>query len=350
MPDTFVCARCETVLTAPLDRVALPVHAHRTWGNAFAGLPVLLEPGSYAVDPEPSGPPWRRWEEVGEAAAEARGVYAPLAALSYGAAGAVVIAPGDGRGMELRPDRCDGGCCGTDRRSGPNLACTGCGELVACRVDDCDRWQGVWLEPAAVLRRSIGDDRPDQGWESIATGPATPPTDREGHWQPEWQFAAGAALAHLLAACDGAPVRLPPGGATTVFSDGLARLLPAAHAERPARVLTLAGPGLHSPDPDIALVPRHPVTAEPWAPPNGAPTVPLDASLWAHLAHPATELEVRPSGHLPPGLLRDEPPRRPPRYPFRADPVTLRQTLARLPAVRRPWLRELYDALPAYWW
>ncbi|MGW2043477.1 hypothetical protein ACWCO4_36290, partial [Streptomyces virginiae] len=26
----------------------------------------LMEPGTYAVDPLPTGPPWRVWDEVGE--------------------------------------------------------------------------------------------------------------------------------------------------------------------------------------------------------------------------------------------------------------------------------------------
>jgi hypothetical protein len=70
----FVCARCGAVLTAAGSRMALPVRAHHRYGHDL--LPALMEPGTYAVDPEPSGPPWRPWSEVGADEAEARGVFA----------------------------------------------------------------------------------------------------------------------------------------------------------------------------------------------------------------------------------------------------------------------------------
>lgn len=51
----FACATCDAVLSAPLSQVALPIHARQTWGHGL--LPVLMEAGTYAVDPEPFGPP-----------------------------------------------------------------------------------------------------------------------------------------------------------------------------------------------------------------------------------------------------------------------------------------------------
>ncbi|MGW4646771.1 hypothetical protein [Kitasatospora sp. NPDC004289] len=349
MADVFVCARCESVLTTALTRVALPVHAHGKWGNGTA-LPVLMDEGTYAVDPEPSGPPWRTWEEIGQEEAAARGIHARLGRLSDGAPGAVLIAPGDGRAMRLVPELCEGYCCGMDRGNGPNMACAGCGELVACRIDECSYWQAVWLEPGAVIRRPVTGGGPERGWDSLATGPTTPVLEPNGRWNRKWEMAAGPALAHLLAACDGAPVQLPPGTVSTILGDALHRLLPQERAKGPARVLSLAGPGVTNPAPDIALVPRHPVTGEPWSPPNGAPTVPLDADLWAHLAHGAEEVEIPVLGNLPAGVLRDEPPRQLPVYAFQHDHVGLGLTLARLPAVRRPWLRELHEQLTAWWW
>src|SRR5690242_17232210 len=98
----FACTGCDAVLTAPVSRVALPVHADQQFGHEL--LPALLEPGTYAVNPEPSGPPWRRWEEVGADEAAARGVYAPVASLSYGPPGRVGVAPGDVRGTVLIPE------------------------------------------------------------------------------------------------------------------------------------------------------------------------------------------------------------------------------------------------------
>lgn len=55
MVDVFACAGCDTVLTAPVSQVALPVHAHHSYGHET--LSALMEPGTYVVDPAPSGPP-----------------------------------------------------------------------------------------------------------------------------------------------------------------------------------------------------------------------------------------------------------------------------------------------------
>lgn len=126
---------------------ALPVH------------PPLLEPATYAIDPQPTGPPWRLWEEVGADAAARQGVFAPVYRVSFGARNRIVIAPGDSRSMTLIPDKCEGYCQGVDGRAGPNLACDGCGRPVATRMDDCGMWQTVWLEPDAVIRRPVEGDR-----------------------------------------------------------------------------------------------------------------------------------------------------------------------------------------------
>lgn len=48
----FACVRCDAELTVPLSQVCLPVHAHQEYGNGIQ-LPVLMEPGTFAVDPEP---------------------------------------------------------------------------------------------------------------------------------------------------------------------------------------------------------------------------------------------------------------------------------------------------------
>ncbi len=83
----FTCAGCDASLTLPVSQVALPAHAHQKHGYEL--LLVLMERGTYAVNPEPFGPSWQRWEEIGVEEAEARGVYAPGFALSYGPPGAV---------------------------------------------------------------------------------------------------------------------------------------------------------------------------------------------------------------------------------------------------------------------
>ena len=172
----FVCAGCGAGLTTPLSQVALPVHAHQKYGNGIQ-LPVLMESGTFAVDPEPWGPPWRRWEEIDPDEAEARGIYAPVYALSDGAPGAIVIAPGDTRGTVLIPEKGGGSCCGLDGADGPNMACEACGLPVASRIDDCSLWQAVWLAPNAVRRLPVdGVDAAPLSWaELTAEGKGTPP-------------------------------------------------------------------------------------------------------------------------------------------------------------------------------
>ncbi|TJZ54367.1 hypothetical protein FCH28_14590 [Streptomyces piniterrae] len=340
----FACAGCDAVLSAPVSRVALPVHTHQKWGNGVL-LPVLMDPGTYAVDPEPSGPPWRRWSEVGADEAAARGVFAPVYGLSYGAPGAIVMAPGDTRGTVLIPERCGGFCCGLDGRDGPNLACEQCGRAVATRIDDCSLWQTVWFAPDAV--RGLHTDEP-AGWTTAALperqGP--PPADQSGRWSPQWEAAVGAGLAYLLAASSGTPVAVPDGLVTVLFGNALDAHLPTG---TPAKGLALAGPGLPAPDPapDIFLVPRHPRTGAPWRPSSTARTVPLPAYAWAHLAFPGDGLPVPVTGGLPDGVLRDDPLPMRPLSRFQPDRMVFLDTLARLPAVRQPWLRSIYDRLRA---
>lgn len=342
----FACVGCDAVLSADVSRVALPVHAHQKWGNGVL-LPVLMDPGTYAVDPAPRGPPWRRWSEVRADEAAARGVFAPVYALSFGAPGAIVVAPGDTRRTVLIPERCEGYCCGLDGSAGPNLACEQCGRAVATRIDDCSLWQSVWFAPDAV--RVLPTDEPVDrtvDWETAVMqerhGP--PPIDQSGQWSPRWEAAVGAGLAHLLAASSGRPVAVPDGHVTDLFGRALDALLPAG---APAKTVALAGPGLPVPDltSAILLVPRHPRTGESWQPSAAAQTLPLPADVWVHLAFPGERLPVPATGGLPDGVLRDDPlPLRPWR-PFRPDGQIFLDTLARLPAVRRPWLRRIYDRM-----
>ncbi|WP_432093270.1 hypothetical protein [Streptomyces sp. bgisy100] len=337
----FACAGCGAVLTAPVSRVALPVHARRSYGHGL--LPALMEPGTYAVDPEPSGPPWRGWSEIGAEEAAARGVFAPVRSLSFAAPGAIAVAPGDIREVALIPERCDGYCLGLDGRDGPNLACVHCGRAVATRIDDCSYWQAVWLAPGAVRRLPAGPDRPTVAWEALAEEwEDTPPVEPSGAWSPGWAAAVGTSLAHLVAASAGAPVAVPPGLPAEMFGPALDVLLPPG---RPARRAVLAGPArpASGPAPDIALVPRQPQTGQVWQPPGTTTAVPLAADVWLHLTFPRARLPVPVTGGLPDGVLRDDPLPLHPWEPFRPDREAFLHTLARLPAVRQPWLREVYD-------
>ncbi|MCX5335656.1 hypothetical protein [Streptomyces sp. NBC_00140] len=355
----FVCAGCGARVTTLLSEVPLPAHAHQQFGNGLQ-LPVLMEPGTFAVDPEPWGPPWRTWDEIDPDEAAARGIYAPVPVLSDAPPGAIVIAPGDTRGTVLAPEKRGGGgyCCGLDGADGPNMACEACGLLVATRIDDCSLWQAVWLAPDAVRRLHVDDDTPLSWAELMAEGEGTPPfapittwgsrlgSNRWWSWSPQWEAAVGQALAHLLVASEGLRVTVPDGLASEVLQRALDTLLPAGP---PVRRADLAGPELPIPeaDADILLVPVHPQTGETWAP-DGATSaypVPLPFGVWLWLVFPEPNLPVPASGSLPYGVLRDDLPMQRPRHLFRADPRAFQHTLARLPAVRTPWLREILDNL-----
>lgn len=329
----FGCAGCGTVLTAAVSRVALPIHlADAHWETLH---PPLLEAGTYAVDPAPYGPPWRRWDEVDPREAAERGRFAPFGALSDGPADTVVLAPGDMRGTRLILERAEGYCMGIDGRNGPNLACLGCDSPVGTRMDDCGCWQLVRLDPQAVVRLPGPAERPLVDWAELLA------TDALWHRLSEYRdIPAGVALAHVVAASEGAPVDVAPGPVADLLGRVLAALLPAGEG---TKLLGLAGPGIGEPATEPALVPVHPQTGDMWQPRAGAVPVPMDAALWAELAFPPHRHRLPVVGGLPAGVERDDPLPPHPWYPFRPSGQAFRYTLARLPAVREPWLRAVHD-------
>ncbi len=340
--DEFACARCGAVLTAAVSQVALPAHTRQLSGHDL--LPALVDAGTYAVDPEPSGPPWRRWTDVGAEEAEARGVFAPVFSLSFGARGAIILAPRDARGMALIPERCDGYCMGLDGRDGPNLACQQCGQAVATRVDDCSLWQAIRLVPDAVRRIPCdGPPHHPARWKTLIDDrQVVPPIEQLGAWSPRWEAAIGMALASLVAASAGNPVVAPDGLLTDTFSRAADVLIPSGAS--PKR-LALAGPELPrlAYDADIVLVPQHPQTGFAWEPDEFIAAVPLDFDVWAYLAFHEGRSLVPATGGVPDDVLRDDPlPLRPQRL-FAPDLAVFLHTLARLPAVRQPWLRAIFD-------
>jgi hypothetical protein len=263
-------------------------------------------------------------------------------ALSCGPRGAVVVAPGDVRGTVFIPERSGGCCCGWDGRDGPNLACAQCGRPVATRIDDCGLWQAVWLDPRAIYR-ATGDASPSQtvGWHALREErPGVSPVEPAGEWNPRWAAAVGAALARLLAASAGTRVTVPDGLVAYTFRRTLDALLPPGP---PAKTLALDGPGLPAVTTDIALVPQHPQTGEHWALSGAAGTVPLAWDAWAYLAVRHDSRPVPAAGTMPDDVRRDDPPPLQPFGPFRPDWAVFLSTLARLPEVRQPWLREIYD-------
>ncbi len=301
------------------------------------------------------------WDEIDPKEAEARGIYAPVHALSDRAAGTIVIAPGDVRGTRLIPEKGGGACCGLNGADGPNSACEACDLPVATRVDDCSLWQSVWLCSDAVRRVPVGGEpAAPLSWAELAErAESTPPFEpiatwggRAGSshywsWSPRWEAAAGQALAHLLVASEGQSVKVPDGLTADVFQRALDALLPAGP---PTRRAVLAGPGVPSPDagPDILLVPVHPQTGQTWAPVGptaSAYRVPLPLGVWLRLVSPSRYLPVPASGGIPRDVLRDDPIPPRPAYLFRVDRGTFRHTLVRLPAVRSPWMRTILKNL-----
>jgi hypothetical protein len=197
--SVFACAGCGAVLTAPVAEVALPVNARQRYGHHL--LPALMEPGTYAVDPEPSGWPWRPYEEVG------------------------------------------------------------------------------------------------------------------------------------------ARVAVPAGAVAGVFRPSLDLLLPSGP---PVKSMFLAGPGLPAATSDIAMVPRHPQTGEAW--PYGAgDAVPLTVEVWTYLAFHDDRRLIAVAGGRAGGAWREALPALVPYRPFRPDWDVFLDVLARLPEVREPWLRAIYD-------
>jgi hypothetical protein len=344
----FTCAGCGNELTARLTRVALPAHAFQRWGHTLLGP--LMRSGTYAIASDPIGPPWRSWEEVGGARAEALGWYAPVPALSFGPRGAVIVAPGDLRGTRIVQGRPDGHCIGLDGRDGHNLSCERCSELVATRIDDCSYWQAVWLDPRTVRTDGVEVAPPPVGWRTLLQErPGLPPSEPEGFQTPQWAAAVGVALAHVLARSGGDRVAVPDELLAETFRRPLQTLLPDAAT---LKTLRLSGPGLPTVPCDLALVPQHPLSGEPWTPGPEAFTtagcVPLDWDVWAYLASlhdPGPVTRARPTrmGALDELELRQKPVPLTPWAPFRVCRDTFLTTLARLPEVRRPWLRRIYD-------
>jgi hypothetical protein len=144
---------------------------------------------------------------------------------------------------------------------------------------------------------------------------------------------------------------VPDGPIATVFRRPLDLLLPGGDQPRPQvdggggpRTLGLTGPGLPAAGTDLALVPRHPETGDLWRPPAPVAPVPLAYDAWHHLAfhvdhRPLAGLDVTP----PEAHGREPVPAH-----FHPDCDIFRATLARLPEVRRPWLRRIFDESGGY--
>jgi hypothetical protein len=335
----FGCRICDATLTVPVSRVALPVYADQKYGNGPGPLAPALEPGTFAVDPLPSGSPWRRWAELEAGEAEALGWYAPRFGISTGPVGRVLLAPGDVRSAVIDPALVGEGCCGLGGGR-PNMVCVACGTPVATRIDDCGLRQAIWLDPLStgVIEDGPGP-HPVLDWaDLIDQRPGIPPSEPGGGWHPMWTAAAASALAHLLAASGGDPVVIPDHQVAEIFRPALDRLA-GQGGTGPERTLVLAGPGRADSGGDFALVPEHPQTGELWPVPPPEKPIPLAWDAWRHLAFYRAPKPVGRSVPIPPEAL----PALLPDRRFEPDGQIFLRVLARLPEVRQPRLRAVYD-------
>jgi hypothetical protein len=361
--EVFHCARCDTVLSRTLRRVPYP-HRDTTPPQHFSG-PARMEPGTYAVDPEPFGPPWL-----------------PAGGGSDGPCGTYVLAPGDARNTRLVLDRCASGCLGLNGGLGPNAACGSCGAAVATRIDDCDHWQEVRLEPAAVAVREVpgdGAEPPDPfRWESaenarLGTGPGD-----EDDWL--WYGTLAACAARILARSGGAPIFLVEGPGdpirtilTAVLKHtsraGAVRRLPAPQTAawrvaaaaaglddtRPIAICDFAGPdrpfGAIPIAPEgvrfIGVVPARDGSPA-WAPGRPVRGVPLDAGIWSYLVQDQTRtVRSLARTHWRHRIADHEEP-----APISAAPsrclFDFTRCLRHQPEAAEPWLRDLIGELPRW--
>ena len=194
---------------------------------------------------------------------------------------------------------------------------------------------GFRPDPRAVVRLPAPPERPIMDWADGLT------TGARWHRLSEYQdIPAGAALAQVVVAARGGPVEVVSDPVADLLGRELCALLPSGEG---AKRLDLAGPGFGEPDADLALVPVHPQTGDVWQPRAGAVPVPMDAALWAELAFPPHRTRLPVVGGLPAGVERDDPLPPHPQYPSRPSMKAFRYTLARMPAVKEPWLRALHD-------
>ncbi|MFI6318320.1 hypothetical protein ACIBG8_12410 [Nonomuraea sp. NPDC050556] len=212
---------------------------------------------------------------------------------------------------------------------------------MATLIDDCGRWQVVWMDPSAVLAHpSDTPARPILSWEdSLDQHLSALLVEPSEAWGARWEAAAGVAVAHLLALSAGERVIVSDGPLARMFRLALDALLPSG---LPKKGLALAGPTLASQVGDIFLVPQHPQTGEIWRSGTDA-AVALPMDVWAYLAFNDNRRLLPAAGGLPAGVYRDDPPPSMPFGSFRPDGRLFLHTLARLPEVRQPWLRAIYD-------
>lgn len=147
----FQCRGCRRAVTSTVVERPLPhPDSDEGWHRPEASPPdagghsaaplVRMPPGTFAVDPDPSGPPY-----VLDRSSRLL--------VESGPRGTIVLNACDGLGLEEHPDTAmrRGYCCGMDGEWGPNLVCA-CGTVIATVYSDCYQVQELRLQPHAVER------------------------------------------------------------------------------------------------------------------------------------------------------------------------------------------------------
>ncbi|GAA2085170.1 hypothetical protein GCM10009780_24970 [Actinomadura alba] len=193
--------------------------------------PPLMRQGTYAVDPEPFGPPWLQLDDEESVLIHGR----PGGRGSAGPRDTYVLAPGDVQNTRLILEKCETGCWGLNGGAGPNLACVSCGAEVGTRTDDCQNWQEARLDPAAV---GVADEDSHRAsatvpfwWDTAeAERLGNAPLDDRGDLDWRWIGEFVTCTATVLARSGGGPIFVADGPAAPIRDLLTATLQGTGHA------------------------------------------------------------------------------------------------------------------------
>jgi len=145
----FGCVSCGVVVTAEVSEVPYP-DGEVVVLEERAEAPPRVRQGTFAVAPEPFGPPYEPLPDR------------PQVLVSAGPRATILVHPDDVVGLRHHPDPSRlNGCCRLDGADGLNLVCGGCGAEIATEVSDCwASWHDLRLHPDAV---AVVDERGGTG-------------------------------------------------------------------------------------------------------------------------------------------------------------------------------------------
>ncbi|MEU6771955.1 hypothetical protein [Streptomyces sp. NPDC046759] len=155
--NVLVCAACGRRLSPPLRLLPeLPERPEYDGQDGARQAPSTVPRGRYAVDPEPSGPPYvphpdPEWMGAAYPGTVMLDPDGPGCLTSAGPSGTFVVHPADARGfLNPNPDVRWAGCCSVPEGDGPDRVCAGCGVGVASQLDSCTGPYETHFLPDAV--------------------------------------------------------------------------------------------------------------------------------------------------------------------------------------------------------